>query len=543
MGLEKLIGQQLMIGVGGTRVTPAMVRLFGETHAGGLILFRRNFLTARGLKQFISNLESALDRKLLVAVDHEGGRVIHLAEGVTFFPDNLALGQSGKMEVASKQGMIEAKELRRLGIDLNLAPTLDVLTENFSPNIGIRSYGRDPELVKRLGVARIKAMQAHGLSACAKHFPGQGQSTLDAHLDFPVLNTSLQEMKRMHLKPFVAAIEADVDCIMTSHPAYPKVERAPTPIIPATFSRNIVTNLLRKELGFKGVILSDDLEMGALRKLCSVEESAVRAVEAGHDGVVVCSDLNAQRRTFNALFEAYQSGRLDRTELEQSVERIERLKKKRKERFSGGRPHAEATGRALAETIAKEGIRAFNVGAHPRVRPPVQGPTPAIKPSAGRHGSAPTTKVNVIFPRLSSLNQQIAIEKPLLNEKKFVREVFRKQGIRVAKIRLVDVRARPASPAGRRAVGSDSIGPTIFFCFDPHLNSDERTLLQAVQSKAAPCAIVFLRDPYGDVFLRPNSFYIKVFGFRCAQIEAAVQALRTQFFSQKVPCPTKSGKL
>src|SRR3989338_6532811 len=155
MTLEQRVGQVLMIGVSGDSVTPQMVSLFRETHAGGLILYRPNFRSAEGLKQMISELEGALDRRLLVAVDHEGGRVIHLAEGITVFPDNLALGMTGNETYAAGQGRIEAAELRRLGIDINLAPTVDVLTDEFSPNIGIRSYAKDAGLVARLGAARI----------------------------------------------------------------------------------------------------------------------------------------------------------------------------------------------------------------------------------------------------------------------------------------------------------------------------------------------------------------------------------------------------
>ena len=188
MTLQELIGQQIMIGVAGTEVTPEMIRVFQTTRAGGLIVFRPNFKSAKSFQKLLSDLETQLGRKLLVAVDHEGGRVIHLREGITVFPDNWALGNTGNADYAWRQGEIEARELRRLGIDVNLAPTLDVLTDTFSPNIGIRSYGKDPELVAKLGTARITAMQMNGISACAKHFPGLGASPLDPHLDLPVLS-------------------------------------------------------------------------------------------------------------------------------------------------------------------------------------------------------------------------------------------------------------------------------------------------------------------------------------------------------------------
>src|SRR4030043_1256610 len=224
MKLEELIGERLVIGIPGTKITPEIVRHFQELHAGGLILYRINFETPRQLKKLIADLEEAPGRRLLVTADHEGGRVIMFREGITVFPDNLAVGAAGKIDYARQQGEIEAKELRRLGLDVNLAPVLDVLTEAYSPNIGIRSYGKEWRLVAEMGAARIAAMQKHGLSACVKHFPGKGHAPVDAHLGLPVIQSTWKEMEQAHLKPFVKAIQAGVDLVMSSHPYYPKLD-------------------------------------------------------------------------------------------------------------------------------------------------------------------------------------------------------------------------------------------------------------------------------------------------------------------------------
>ncbi len=248
MKLAELVGQRLVIGISGTVITPEIIRHFQELHAGGLILYRRNFESPRQLQKLIADLEGALGRRLLVAVDHEGGRVIMFREGITVFPDNLAVGQAGDPEHARRQGAIEARELRRLGVDLNLAPVLDVLTEAYSPNIGIRSYGKDWRVVSELGAARIAAMQQGGLSACAKHFPGKGHAPVDAHLGLPVIRSTWKEMEEVHLRPFVAAIHAGVDVIMSSHPYYPQLDPYPKKI--ATFSRKIIHDYLRTELNY-----------------------------------------------------------------------------------------------------------------------------------------------------------------------------------------------------------------------------------------------------------------------------------------------------
>src|SRR5262247_1092269 len=184
-----------MIGLPGAALRDEDVRLFRDTRAAGLILYRRNFESPEQLAVMLGRLESALGRRLLVATDHEGGRIVMLGRGVTIFPDNLAVGTAGEETFAHREGLIEARELRRLGVDLNLGPVLDVLTERYSPNIGIRAYGKDPAVVSRYGVARIRAQMRGGLSACPKHFPGKCHSPLDAHRKLPTIDSTLEEME------------------------------------------------------------------------------------------------------------------------------------------------------------------------------------------------------------------------------------------------------------------------------------------------------------------------------------------------------------
>ena len=492
MTLEQLVGQHLMIGISGSQVTPEVVELFQDTHAGGLIVFRPNFKSASTFKKMISDLESNLDRKLLVAVDHEGGRVIHLCEGITVFPDNLALGRTQNEEYAKQQGEIEACELRRLGIDLNLAPTLDVLTDSFSPNIGIRSYGKDPELVSRLGYARIKAMQEGGLSACAKHFPGQGHSSMDAHLGLPLLGTTWDEMRQIHIKPFIAAITAGVDTIMSSHPVYPNLD--PTNV-PATFSKRIIHDYLRNELAYKGVILSDDLEMGALRGICSIGESAVRAVEAGHDIVLICHDAHAVKSSYHALLEAYRNKRLKFKDLENCISRINHLKDKRKKRFLEGEVMPEPEGERVATLIARDSIRTKHTITDP---------------------------VSVIFPRLSSLADKIMIEKEMMDEKAYVETLFDGNLVEsfIVRIDPTDQEIEQALTLANRNC------PVLFFCYDAHLYPQTRKLLEKLQNSSKKIAVITLRDPYDSEFVRKDVLCINAFGFRDRQIKSVLASIK-----------------
>lgn len=275
-------------------------------------------------------------------------------EGVTIFPSAQALGRTGNTQLVRSQAEQEGRELRRLGIDVSFAPVLDVLTDTYSSNIGIRSYGKDPDTVAKMGAARIAALQVENVSACAKHFPGLGPATLDPHLHLPSINVTWTELERVHMTPFARALRTGVHSIMTSHPLYPQLD--PTPDTPATFSRKIVYDYLRKGTGYKGVIFSDDLEMGAIAELCPIGEAAVRTAQAGHDMLLVCHQMKAQRDAYEALLGAYQTGRLPTKELDESAARIQNLKAKRTERFASqpATPARAAKEFADAQVLVRE---------------------------------------------------------------------------------------------------------------------------------------------------------------------------------------------
>ncbi|MFZ5448170.1 MAG: beta-N-acetylhexosaminidase [Thermodesulfobacteriota bacterium] len=503
MKLEELVGQRLVIGIPGTGITPEIVSHFKELYAGGLILYRRNFDSVPQIKELITDLEEALGRKLLVAADHEGGRVIMFRDGVTVFPDNMAVGAAGNIDYARQQGEIEAKELRRLGLDVNLAPVLDVLTEAYSPNIGIRSYGKDWRLVAQMGAARIAAMQQSGLSACAKHFPGKGHAPVDAHLGLPVIGSTWQEMEEVHLKPFGHAIQAGVDLVMSSHPYYPKLD--PYPNMIATFSRKIIYDYLRRELNFKGVITSDDLEMGAIKAICPIEAAGILATQAGHDLLLVCHNPRSQQKVFYKLLEAYRSKQLPLKELEESAERIKRLTLKRANRFEGGESSAEPAGTGLAERICRESVHIIK-------------DERKLIPLKNRKSS-----IAVIFPQFSRLDAKIMIEREILSEQEFIRNEFQKFGINPA-IQIVSI--EPADEEIQQAVHlAQKSDLTILFCYDAHLYPSNKKLLDSLQDSAKKLVIDLLRDPYDSDYIKEGVACLTDFGWRACQIKAAIEKI------------------
>lgn len=503
MTVEELVGERLMIGLPGAVLTDDDVKLFRETSAAGLILYRRNFESPAGLVSLLTSLEEALGRRLLVSTDHEGGRIVMLGQGTTIFPDNLAVASAGDVAQARAQGRIEARELRRLGVDLNLGPCLDVLTDRYSPNIGIRSYGKDPKTVAKFGIARLRASEAGGVACCVKHFPGKGHSPLDAHLKLPTIDSTWEQMRNLHLPPFAEAIAAGVSCVMTSHPRYPNLDPSGEP---ATFSRRLVDDLLRRELGFTGVIVSDDLEMGAVSEVTSIGQATVQTAAAGHDLLLVCHTPAAQREAHAALLDAYRSRSLPLEGLEASAARVRALRESRGPRFTGGVPHAERDGEPLARAMA---TRAVTV-----VAAPDAGWKPALN---GR--------VVAIFPRLSSLADRITIEPAMQDEAGYLTSGMAPHGVRPEVIVVgVESTADEIESARAAAAVADA---TVLFLYDAHLYESNRALLEACQSAAKRLAVVLMRDPWDAEFLAPGVAAITAYGWRRSQLDAVLARLLT----------------
>ena len=502
MTLEALVGKRLMFGLPGPDLGDADIRLFSETQAAGLMLYRRNFETPERLARLLTGLEGALGRRLLIATDHEGGRVIMLGHAVTIFPDNLAAGTAGEVNFVNRQGLFEGRELRRLGVDVNFSPVLDVLTERYSPNIGIRSYGKDPALVSRFGAARIRGLQSAGISACAKHFPGKGHAPVDAHLGLPVIDSDWSEMHATHVPPFLAAIEAGVDCIMTSHPLYPRLD--PAPGTPATFSRLIVEDYLRGELGYRGVVVSDDLEMGAIGEICPIDVATVRAAAAGHDLLLVCHTPARQRLAHTALLDAYRSGALPVRGLEQSAARLDALEARRAARFDDGTPRPERDGEPLAKALATRAV------------------TPVTPPSAA-FSRALNGRVVAVFPRLSSLADRITVEDAMLDEARFVAGALSPYGIEPS-VEVVAVEPGEAEIA-RAAEAARRADAAILFLYDAHLYPSNRALLEALQEATRALGVILMRDPWDAAYLSPGVVGVTAHGWRRCQLDAALARL------------------
>ena len=362
MTIEEKVGQLIMVGFEGTQANEAIETHIRERFVGGVVLFSRNIQSPQQTAELANELQrlaeaTARQIPLFIGIDQEGGWVIRLKEGATVLPGNMALGATNSTELAERAGEITAVELAAVGVNLNFAPVMDVNNNPDNPVIGRRSFGESPELVSRLGISYIRGLQRNGVLATAKHFPGHGDTTVDSHFELPTVSHDLERIHALELQPFRAAIDADVAAIMTAHIIYPAFDADR----PATLSPTILTDLLRKELGFDGLLITDDMEMKAIDDRYRSGEAAVMAVEAGADIVMVLWTPTKQIEVFDSLLSAVKSGRISQVRLDQSVKRILKSKGAAFDRrfvdveavetAVGGEAHKQ-----LAQTIASRAI-------------------------------------------------------------------------------------------------------------------------------------------------------------------------------------------
>ncbi|MFI6710212.1 beta-N-acetylhexosaminidase [Nonomuraea sp. NPDC050478] len=298
-------------------------KVVAKYHLGGVILFPANVKSVGQVVGLTNGLQKSADLPLLIGTDQENGLVSRMSAVMTRFPGAARIGATGKPSVAREVAQATGEELRALGVNLDFAPVADVNIDPKNPVIGERAYGNRPGEVAKMVGAAVKGFEAAGVAATAKHFPGHGDTRIDSHTGLPVIKHTRAQWERLDAPPFKAAIAAGVDAIMTAHIVFPKLDPSGDP---ATLSKPILTGLLRKELGFKGVISTDALNMAGARVKYDDGEVAVRAVLAGADLLLMPNDLPKQ---YQAVLKAVESGRVSKARLDESVTRLLTLKKER----------------------------------------------------------------------------------------------------------------------------------------------------------------------------------------------------------------------
>ncbi len=320
------IGQRMMAGFDGPRLDDQFIALVKKWKIGNVVLFKWNITDKEQLRELCEDIQRLVIRETgrpaFIAVDQEGGAVSRLSDDATRVPGAMAIAATGDPSNAYNAGKTTGLELRALGVNFNLAPVLDVNSNDANPVIGVRSYGERPETVIRYALPMMRGLDDSGALSCGKHFPGHGDTSVDSHLALPVVDKTMDELRRVELAPFQAAVEAGIPAIMSSHIVFPQVD----PGKPATLSRKILTGLLREEMGFQGLIITDCLEMKAIQHTVGTVQGTVEAIKAGADLVLVSHSADLAAGSAEAIRQALESGEIDRGEWERSLERIAALK-------------------------------------------------------------------------------------------------------------------------------------------------------------------------------------------------------------------------
>ncbi|HWQ31018.1 MAG TPA: beta-N-acetylhexosaminidase, partial [Negativicutes bacterium] len=330
MTVEEKVGQLLVVGFPEDISSASLQEYFYKYKVSGFILFSRNFKDFRSMYSLVGELKEKNSLSgsipLFISIDEEGGKVSRLPQGGTHFPDPAKLGKANDPTLTFKSGKVIGQELAAAGINIDFAPVLDIVTDSGNKLLIRRSYGSTKELVSAHGTAFIKGLQSTGVIAVPKHFPGHGNTTVDSHTGLPVIDTDRNAFEARELFPFKAAIQEGVDIIMVGHIAFPKLDPSG---LPATMSEYVLKDVLRNQLDFKGVAISDDIEMkGYTSAKGSIEEGVVASFNSGLDVFLIGHTKDTQVKVFDALKGAVADGRISEERLNEAVLRILKVKLK-----------------------------------------------------------------------------------------------------------------------------------------------------------------------------------------------------------------------
>ena len=331
MSIKEKIGQLVIVGIAADAADEEIKNLIFEEKIGGFILFKRNFDSFEDLYALNSKLKKWNENDelpLFITVDEEGGSVSRLPKRGIRIPDAAIFGDINDTNLTEKSGMIIGRKLKAAGINIDFAPVLDILTDKNNKLLSLRSYGNNPNLVSTHGLAFISGLKSQNIISVGKHFPGHGDTGNDSHVTLPIIDVDYLLLKNRELLPFENAINTGIDALMVGHLAFPKIDNSGKP---ASKSEIIINNLLRKELGFEGIIITDDIEMqGFLAKNDSLEESIVESFNAGADLFIIGHTKGVQIKALNALMNGYEQGFISEERINISLKRIIAIKHKYK---------------------------------------------------------------------------------------------------------------------------------------------------------------------------------------------------------------------
>ena len=520
MSLKEKIGQMLMPdfrtgkGENVTEMLPEIEQLVKDYHLGGVILFRENVVTTEQTAALVSSYQDAAEKYgLLMTIDQEGGIVTRLQSG-TDMPGNMALGASRSEELAEKSGKVIGEELNALGFNLNFAPVMDVNNNPDNPVIGVRSFGENPQLVAELGTAYMKGLQAAGVGATAKHFPGHGDTAVDSHLGLPEVGHDLERLKAIELYPFQKGMEAGLDAIMTAHVTFPNIDGTKAIskktgeeiAVPATLSYKVLTELMREEMGYEGVITTDAMNMNAIAEHFGPVDAAIRTVKAGTDIVLMPVGL---KEVAEGLTNEVKNGGISEKRIEASVKRILTLKLKRG-------IMKEESPKPLAEKIANA-QKVVGSAEHKQIeKEAARGSITLVKNEAALPLNLTDEEEVVVLGSsyVTDLADAVKAKHPGTSV------IALDSAYRLTAAQLEQIRRAKAVIVGTHTSTVSARSPE---------SAQMKMVNQVIREAAGPVIAVGIRNPYDIMAFPEVDAYLAQYGFRTASFEGSAAAIFGEF--------------
>ncbi|NBJ91566.1 beta-N-acetylhexosaminidase [Parablautia muri] len=503
MSLREKIGQCFSVGFPGTELTEEYSDFLKEFQVGNLILFGENIESGEQLSELCSTLRQQVLENTQIApfimIDQEGGAIVRLSDDLVNVPGAMATAASQNPENAYAAGQLTGRQLRRLGINFDLAPVMDINCNRNNPVIGIRSYGDEPGQVGTYAMKMAKGLISEKVLACAKHFPGHGDTAQDSHLSLPIVDKPMEQLEKTELRPFREAVDMGIPAVMSAHILFPALEPEK---IPATMSEKILTGLLRKTYGFQGIILSDCMEMGAIKKYYGTANGVVKALGAGVNIVLISHTPSAAKEAIEAVEKAVGEGALLEEVIDASVKRILALKKVYAEK-------EDRDGRLVLEEDKQKAYRLLKETITPVTMPFGKTPKAGENPFfAGCYAYRITLAANMENKTLSfpewmerKLGGTSCIFSPNPQEEEICRIV-------------------------EKAKGHSSI---VIGTYNGHLQKGQIKLIERLSKLDTPVTVFALRNPYDLKDLPQNVTAIVMWEYSVRSFQAALEILKGEW--------------
>jgi beta-N-acetylhexosaminidase len=503
MELREKIGQLIFTGFPSTAPSQEFIRIVKEYKIGNVILFAHNISSALQVKKLCSDIQFLIKEytgfPAFISVDQEGGMVVRLTQDCTNVPGAMAVAATGNPENAFIAGQITGSELRALGINIDLAPTIDVNSNPANPVIGVRSYGDNPMDVSKYGLEMMRGLNSSGVMSVLKHFPGHGDTAVDSHLALPKVDKSLEELEQTHILPFKIAIEKGAEAIMTSHILFPQIEKENKP---ATLSRTILTDLLKVKLGFKGMVVTDCLEMNAIKEHYGTAKGALEALKAGADMVFISHSADIVEEAVLLIEKAVEAGELSMERIEDALSKVIKFKNK------------------YADTNSSD-IDISVVGSEEHRRKAARISSESIALVRDNKGQLPVSGEDILFVgcHASHITNVMSFIDKKFNFPDFMAEKFGGEGILIGTSpEPEDMERVLAASKGKKTV--------VFGTYNGHLFKGQLDILNRLCREHGNVVAVALRNPYDLGMVDENAAAIATYEYTPLSLETLVSVLK-----------------